>query len=117
MTVDDDPSLSLDVSTLTEMTHETMMERWRLGLVTPMSATISTFAKTDGSWWTAAQAAWQRIAPIEDNQRLDCHHDRFRQNDQRTAASSAPASVWDKRPPQTLFSPPPVREPDQASHQ
>jgi hypothetical protein len=118
MPVDDDPSLSLDVSTLTEITHETMMERWRLGLVTPMSATISTFAKTDGTWWTAAQTAWQRITPIEDNQRLDCHHDRFRANDQRSgAATSAPASVWDKRPPQSLFRPPPAREPGRSSHQ
>ena len=42
MPVDDDPSLSVDVSTLTEITHETMMERWRLGLVTPMSASSCT---------------------------------------------------------------------------
>lgn len=112
MPVDDDPSLSVDVSTLTEMTHETMMERWRLGLVTPMSATINTFAKTDGSWWTAAQATWQRIAPLEDNQRLDCHHDRFRQNDSRGRAAT---SAWDKRSPQSLVQPPSAGAPGRSS--
>ena len=112
MHVDEDPSLSVDVSALTEMTHETMMERWQLGLVTPMSATVTSFAKTDGSWWSATQAVWQRIASIEDNERLDCHHDRFRQNDQRSgSAANGPASVWDKRPPQSLFRTPPARRP------
>lgn len=98
MLVNGDSSLSFDVSTVTEMTHETMMSRWHQGLVTPMSSTISTIAKTDGSWWTSAQAVWHRVLVIEDNQRLDCHHDRFSQNELRTGSAARTPSAWDKRP-------------------
>ena len=66
-----------DVSALTEMTHEAMLARWQQGLVTPMSSTINTFAKTDGSWWTADQGAWQRVPQTERSERLDYHHARF----------------------------------------
>ncbi|BCJ75048.1 hypothetical protein CS0771_45920 [Catellatospora sp. IY07-71] len=59
------------------MTHEAMVARWQQGLVTPMSSTINTFAKTDGSWWTVSQGAWQRVQQAERNERLDYHHDRF----------------------------------------
>lgn len=59
------------------MTHEAMVARWEQGLVTPMSSTIDTFAKTDGSWWTASQGGWQRVAEADRNERLDYHHDRF----------------------------------------
>ncbi|MGN9809141.1 hypothetical protein ACTMSW_07265 [Micromonospora sp. BQ11] len=65
------------MSDLTEMTHEAMVARWQQGLVTPMSSTIATFAKTDGSWWTASQGAWQRVPQADRNERLDYHHDRF----------------------------------------
>jgi hypothetical protein len=74
---DNDPPACPDVSTLMEMTHEAMLARWQQGLVTPMSSTISTFAKTDGTWWTADRAAWLRVACAEHNDRLDYHHDRF----------------------------------------
>ena len=111
MPIEDDHSPYLNVSALTEMPHETMMARWQLGLVTPMSATISTFAKTDGSWWTSAETIWRRISPLEDNERLDFHHDRFGRNAQVAGpATTTPASPWDKRPPQTLFKPPPARD-------
>jgi hypothetical protein len=60
-----------------EMTHEAMLARWHQGLVTPMSPTISTFAKTDGSWWTAGHAAWRRVPHAEHNEQLDYHHARF----------------------------------------
>jgi hypothetical protein len=104
---DDGRSSCLDVSAFSEIDHETMMARWRLGLVTPMSATISTFAKTDGTWWTAVEAMWRRVGVAKDNERLDFHHDRFG----RSAQPSGPATVvaaspWDKRPPQSLFSVP-----------
>jgi hypothetical protein len=65
------------MSVLTEMTHEAMLARWQQGLVTPMSSTINTFAKTDGSWWTASQGAWQRVPQTERNERLDYHHAMF----------------------------------------
>ncbi|MBV1850033.1 hypothetical protein [Catellatospora tritici] len=65
------------MSVLTEMTHEAMVARWQQGLVTPMSSTIDTIAKTDGSWWTASEGAWQRVAQADRNERLDYHHDRF----------------------------------------
>jgi hypothetical protein len=42
-----------------------------------MSPTINTFAKTDGSWWTASQDTWQRVMQVERNEQLDYHHDRF----------------------------------------
>jgi hypothetical protein len=100
-----DHAPQLDVTALMEMTHETMMARWRQGLVTPMSPTISTFAKTDGSWWTASQFTWLRVSLAEDNERLDFHHDRFGSVDQaKGPATNAGASPWDKRPPQSLFS-------------
>ncbi|MEV6970359.1 hypothetical protein AB0M47_35155 [Hamadaea sp. NPDC051192] len=87
------------------MTHETMMARWRLGLVTPMSATISTFAKTDGTWWTAAGAMWNRVSMLEENERLDFHHDRFGDRAQASGpTTTTPANPWDRRPPQSLFS-------------
>lgn len=99
-----DDSAQLDVTALMEMTHETMMARWRQGLVTPMSPTISTFAKTDGSWWTANQFIWIRVSVAEDNERLDFHHDRFGSIDQaKGPATTARTSPWDKRPPQSLF--------------
>ncbi|MEV0269385.1 hypothetical protein AB0H43_11445 [Hamadaea sp. NPDC050747] len=91
MLADDDRSQRHDVEALMEMTHETMMARWELGLVTPMSATISTFAKTDGSWWTAAEQMWRRVSLAEENKRLDFHHDRFGSNVQAAG------------PPQSLF--------------
>ena len=59
------------------MSREAMTARWQQGLVTPMSSTITTFARTDGSWWTAGEDAWQRIPQAERNERLDYHHDRF----------------------------------------
>jgi hypothetical protein len=59
------------------MTREAMLARWQQGLVTPMSPTIDTFAKTDGSWWTASQGAWQRIPQADRNERLDYHHASF----------------------------------------
>ncbi|GAA4722169.1 hypothetical protein [Phytohabitans rumicis] len=104
MPVDDDHSAQLDVTALMEMTHETMMARWQQGLVTPMSPTISTFAKTDGSWWTASQVTWLRVSLAERNERLDFHHDRFESIDQaKGPATTARTSPWDKRPPQSLF--------------
>ncbi|NUT35692.1 MAG: hypothetical protein HOV79_21770 [Hamadaea sp.] len=102
MPIDDDSSWCLDVSALTEMTNETMIARWREGLVTPMSSTISTFAKTDGSWWTAGQASWSRL-PTADSERLDFHHDRFSNNHQaKGPVTHGPASPWDKRPQSTF---------------
>jgi hypothetical protein len=96
-----------------EMTHETMMARWRQGLVTPMSATISTFAKTDGSWWTASQVMWLRVPLAEHNERLDFHHDRFELTGQaRGPANTTEPSPWDKRPPQSLFEAPAAQTPD-----
>ncbi|WP_155372871.1 hypothetical protein [Catellatospora vulcania] len=59
------------------MTHEAMVALWQQGLVTPMSSTINTIAKTDGSWWTESQGAWQRVPQSERNQSLDYHHERF----------------------------------------
>ena len=104
MSVDNDQSSQLDVSALMEMTHETMMARWRQGLVTPMSPTISTFAKTDGTWWTASQVIWLRVSLAEDNERLDFHHDRFERVDQaKGPVTTTRSSPWDKRPPQSLF--------------
>jgi hypothetical protein len=104
MSVDNDHSAQLDVSALTEMTHEMMMARWRQGLVTPMSPTISTFAKTDGSWWTASQVTWRRVSLADHNERLDFHHDRFESTDQaKGPATTARPNPWDKRPPQSLF--------------
>jgi hypothetical protein len=66
-----------DQSPLTEMTHQAMLARWREGLVTPMSSTINTFAKTDGSWWTANQNIWLRVQQADRNDRLDYHHSSF----------------------------------------
>ncbi|NUR72442.1 MAG: hypothetical protein HOU81_16625 [Hamadaea sp.] len=104
MPVDGDRSEFPDVSRSSEMTHAAMMERWQLGLVTPMSATISTFAKTDGSWWTAVEAMWQRVSVAAENDRLDFHHDRFGRSEQASGpATAVPASPWDKRPPSSLF--------------
>lgn len=104
MPVDHDRFAQVDVAALMEMPHETMMARWRRGLVTPMSPTISTFAKTDGSWWTASQVMWRRVSLAEDNERLDFHHDRFGSVDQaKGPATTANPSPWDKRPPQSLF--------------
>lgn len=60
-----------------EITHEAMLVRWQQGLVTPMSATINTIAKTDGTWWTESAGAWQRVPQADRNDRLDYHHDRF----------------------------------------
>ena len=71
------PPVRPDVSTLTEMTHEVMLARWQQGLVTPMSSTINTFAKTDGSWWTASQGMWERVPQTALNERLDYHHASF----------------------------------------
>jgi hypothetical protein len=112
MSVDNDHSSQLDVSALTEMTHEAMMARWRQGLVTPMSPTISTFAKTDGSWWTASQVTWLRVSLAEQNERLDFHHDRFECIDQaKGPATNARPNPWDKRPPQSLFNAPAAQVP------
>jgi hypothetical protein len=106
MHADNDSESNLEVSALMEMSHEAMMARWRDGLVTPMSSTISTFAKTDGSWWTAGQAAWLRVPQAEHNERLDFHHDRFVCVEQAKGPSStAVRSPWDKRPAQSLFNP------------
>jgi hypothetical protein len=77
VTADKYPPVQPDISPLMEMTHEAMLARWRQGLVTPMSPTINTFAKTDGSWWTAIQDTWQRVMQAERNEELDCHHNRF----------------------------------------
>jgi hypothetical protein len=77
MTVDNDPPERPDISMSMELSHEAMMERWRQGLVTPMSATIDTFAKTDGSWWTVSPTVWLRVRVTEHNERLDFHHARF----------------------------------------
>lgn len=77
MPAEDSTPFRPDVSELTEMTHEAMLALWQQGLVTPMSSTINTFAKTDGSWWTASQGAWQRVPQTARNERLDFHHARF----------------------------------------
>jgi len=78
-----------------------------------MSSTISTFAKTDGSWWTASQATWLRVPLADHNERLDFHHDRFERIDQaKGPAATAEPSPWDKRPPQSLFTAPTARIPD-----
>jgi hypothetical protein len=113
MPVDHDRSAQLDITALMEMTHETMMARWRQGLVTPMSPTISTFAKTDGSWWTASEAIWLRVAHAERNERLDFHHDRFGSIEQaKGPGTTAGTSPWDKRPPQSLFQSQAPQRPD-----
>jgi len=110
MSADNDQPSCPDVSALMEMTHEAMMARWRQGLVTPMSSTISTFAKTDGSWWTAGQATWLRVPLAGHNELLDLHHDRFERTEQaRFPATTAEPSPWDKRPPQSLFRVPPTQ--------
>jgi len=87
--LEEDPALGTDVSSMMEMTHEVMLARWRRGLVTPMSSTISTFAKTDGSWWTAGLAAWQRELRAEHNERLDYHHSLFASARQARGPASA----------------------------
>ena len=92
VTADHRPTANPDVSPLMEMTHQTMLARWRQGLVTPMSPTINTFAKTDGSWWTANQDMWQRVAQADRNEQLDCHHDRF--ESVRTTTGWATVSPW-----------------------
>ncbi|WP_020523822.1 hypothetical protein [Catelliglobosispora koreensis] len=84
-----------DISGMTELTHEAMAARWQLGLVTPMSPTINTFAKTDGSWWTANAAAWLRVPLAEHNERLDFHHERFGRVDQ--AKGPTPPSIFKHR--------------------
>lgn len=98
MPADDHPPTRPDVSLLTEMTHEAMLVRWRQGLVTPMSSTINTFAKTDGSWWTASKGTWQRVAQVEHNERLDCHHDRFESAGQAKGSGTTP-SPWSSSGP------------------
>ncbi|HEX6683315.1 MAG TPA: hypothetical protein VF062_10995 [Candidatus Limnocylindrales bacterium] len=104
MPADNDHPSYLDVGALAEMAHEVMMARWRQGLVTPMSLTITTFVKTDGSWWTAGQASWLRIMAAEHNERLDLHHDRFKRTEQaRFPATTAKQNPWDKRPSQSTF--------------
>jgi len=89
---EENPTLGTDISSMMEMTHEVMLLRWRQGLVTLMSSTISTFAKTDGSWWMAGPAAWQREARAERNERLDYHHSLFESSRQAKgpAASTSP---------------------------
>ncbi|GAA2375261.1 hypothetical protein Cme02nite_04760 [Catellatospora methionotrophica] len=77
MSVDDLAAERTDLGALTEMTHEAMLARWHQGLVTPMSSTINTFAKTDGSWWTTSEGAWQRVPQSARSEQLDYHHDRF----------------------------------------
>lgn len=98
MTADNQPLVTPDVSPLMEMTHESMLDRWRQGLVTRMSPTINTFAKTDGSWWTANHDMWQRVVQAERNQQLDCHHDRFEsvQTASGPVGASSPWHVSDK---------------------
>jgi len=81
-----------------EMTHEAMLARWQQGLVTPMSSTINTFAKTDGSWWTANQGIWQRVPQVESNERLDCHHDRFESVRQAKGPATGPSPWGSSRP-------------------
>lgn len=89
------PSMSLG----NEMTHEAMIARWYEGLVTPMSSTITTFAKTDGSWWTANQSAWQRVPLDKKNEQLDFHHERFGNVEQaKGPGHSTGLSPWEKRP-------------------
>jgi hypothetical protein len=75
--LDNFPPTRPDECALTEMSHEAMAARWQQGLVTPMSSTMTTFARTDGSWWTAGEDTWQRIPQADRNERLDYHHDRF----------------------------------------
>lgn len=77
MPFDNPPLVGSDPDTVLEMTHEAMLARWQQGLVTPMSSTINTFVKTDGTWWTAIQDTWERVSQAERNERLDYHHDRF----------------------------------------
>lgn len=89
MLADNDAPACPDVSALTEMSHEAMLARWQQGLVTPMSTTISTFAKTDGSWWTAGQTGWLRVPLAERNERLDCHHERFESSRQAKGPTAA----------------------------
>lgn len=94
MTADKHPPVQPDISPLMEMTHEAMLARWRQGLVTPMSPTINTFAKTDGSWWTASQDTWQRVMQAERNEQLDCHHDRFESVRTTAYDSATTPSPW-----------------------
>jgi hypothetical protein len=82
-----------------EMTHEAMIARWYEGLVTPMSSTITTFAKTDGSWWTANQSAWLRVPLANKNEQLDFHHERFGVIEQaKGPGHSTGRSPWEQGP-------------------
>ncbi|GIH02951.1 hypothetical protein Rhe02_10180 [Rhizocola hellebori] len=88
-----------DTANLTEMSHEAMIARWREGLVTPMSATMTTFAKTDGSWWAVNELAWSRISRAEQNEQLDFHHERFGRVEQaKGPAKKNGRSPWDNLP-------------------
>ncbi len=93
MLAENAPPAHPDLSTLAEMTHEAMVLRWQQGLVTPMSSTINTFAKTDGSWWTVSQGAWQRVAQADRNERLDYHHSRFESSCQAKGPAGT-SSPW-----------------------
>lgn len=84
------PDTSSLAAQLTEMTHAAMLERWQEGLVTPMSSTITTFAKTDGSWWTSAEQMWQRVCAVERNEQLDFHHERFFKVEQAKGPATNP---------------------------
>ncbi len=84
----------------TEMSHDEMISLWRQGLVTPMSATISTFAKTGGSWWALNDASWSRVAVAQRNEELDFHHERFGRVEQaRGPGHAAGRSPWDSKSP------------------
>ncbi len=78
-----------------EMTHEAMVMLWQQGLVTPMSSTINTFAKTDGSWWTAADDRWLRVSEPARNEQLDYHHGRFQSSKQAQGPMTA-VSPWSR---------------------
>ncbi|HKE63144.1 MAG TPA: hypothetical protein VKB59_00670 [Micromonosporaceae bacterium] len=43
------------------LSHHRMVQRWRAGLVEPVSAEILSFVRFDGAWWRRTAGMWESV--------------------------------------------------------
>src|SRR5262249_19071438 len=43
------------------MSHHRMIQRWRSGLVEPVSSEILSYVRFDGAWWRRTAGSWESI--------------------------------------------------------
>ena len=59
------------------LSHHRMVQRWRAGLVQPVSAEILSYVRFDGAWWRRTAGMWESVPDGSLAETLTAAHARY----------------------------------------